>query len=170
MKRPRASKGAPIVDQAEPPWVAGPTLPKYRWRSKALGQVAGSQKLGCTLMELPGGAHSWPVHFHTANEEAIYVLEGSGVLRLGETEHPVSVGDYIALLPGEQNAHQMANDSPDEVLRYLCFSTMVQPDIVVYPESGKVGLFIGAAPGEKGFQDLVRFVRDEEVDYWEDEG
>lgn len=33
------------------------------------------------------------------------------------------------------------------MLRYLCYSSMVEPDVMVYPDSGKVGIFSGAAPG-----------------------
>lgn len=53
---------------------------------KQLGALAGSEKLGCSLYQLPPGCHSFPDHFHYANEEAIYVLEGQGRLRLAGEE------------------------------------------------------------------------------------
>jgi hypothetical protein len=52
----------------------------------------------------------------------------------------------VALPVGEAGAHQIFNSS-NELLRYLCFSTMVEPDIAAYPHSEKIGLFAGAAPG-----------------------
>ena len=35
----------------------------------------------------------------------------------------------------------------DATLRYLCFSTMVEPDVMIYPGSEKIGAFVGAALG-----------------------
>ena len=65
-------------------------------------------------------------------------------------------------------AHQIVNDS-EVVLRYLCFSTMVEPDVMVYPDSGKVGIFGGAAPGgPKEKRTFSKFLREEaEVGYYE---
>ncbi|SEU36571.1 cupin domain-containing protein [Stigmatella erecta] len=85
--------------------------------------------------------------YHLANEEAIYVLAGQGSLRLGEETLPLKAGDYVALPAGPGTAHQLFNEGP-EPLRYLALSTMQAPDIVMYPDSRKVGVFGGAAPGE----------------------
>ena len=76
----------------------------------------------------------------------MYVLEGWGTLRIGGEEVRVSKGDYMALPAGAEAAHQIVSDS-ETVLRYLCFFTMEAPDVVVYPDSGKVGIFGGVAPG-----------------------
>jgi uncharacterized cupin superfamily protein len=88
--------------------------------------------LGCNLYEVPPGHRAWPYHYHLANQEAIYVLEGSGMLRIGGQEIAVAQGDYVALPTGETGAHQILNNS-NEVLRYLCFTTMVEPDIISLP-------------------------------------
>ncbi len=103
-------------------------------------------------------------------EEAFYILKGQGTVRIGEKEILVAAGDYVALLPGHEGAHQTVNDS-DEPLVYLCFSTMLKPDITLYPDSSKVGLFAGAAPGGPvKKRTLKKFLRlNEELDYWEDE-
>ena len=70
----------------------------------------------------------------------------------------------------ESGAHQIVNTS-DEKLRFLCFSTMVEPDVVVYPDSDKIGLFAGSAPGgPKEKRTLREFLRgDAEVGYYEGE-
>jgi uncharacterized cupin superfamily protein len=81
------------------------------------------------------------------------VLEGSGTLRIGGEEIGVSKGDYVALPARAQEAHQIVNDS-GAVLRYLCFSTMVEPDVIVYPDSGKVGIFAGCAWRTEGEENL----------------
>jgi uncharacterized cupin superfamily protein len=143
---------------------------KYGFRRKQLGAAAGAEMLGCSLYEVPPGRTAWPYHFHLANEEAIYVLEGSGTLRIGGEEVGISKGDYVALPIGEKQAHQLINSS-EKTLRYLCFSTMEEPDVTVYPDSKKVGIFAGSAPGgPKEKRTLQRYLRaDAEVDYYEGE-
>jgi uncharacterized cupin superfamily protein len=115
---------------------------KFGHRRKSLGSAAGGEKLGCSLYEVPPGRRAWPYHYHLANEEAVYVLEGSGTLRIGGEEISISEGDYVALPARAEAAHQIVNDS-EVVLRYLCFSTLVEPDVMIYPDSGKVGIFGG---------------------------
>jgi uncharacterized cupin superfamily protein len=143
----------------------------FGYRRKSLGSAAGGQKLGCSLYEVPPGRRAWPYHYHLANEEAIYVLEGSGTLRIGGDEIRVSAGDYVALPARSEGAHQLINSS-EAALRYLCFSTMVEPDVMVYPDSGKVGIFGGAAPGgPKEERTFSKFLRgDAEVGYYDGEG
>jgi uncharacterized cupin superfamily protein len=58
----------------------------------------------------------WPIPpdaiYHLANEEAIYVLEGSGTLRIGGEQVRISKGTYVALPARAKSAHQIVNDSP----------------------------------------------------------
>ena len=143
---------------------------KFGYRLKQLGSAAGGEKLGCSLYEVLPGRRAFPYHYHLANEEAIYVLEGSGTLRIGEEEIRVSEGDYVALPARAEAAHQLITSS-ESVLRYLCFSTMIEPDVMVYPDSGKVGIFGGAAPGgSKEMRTFSKFLRgDAEVGYYDGE-
>jgi uncharacterized cupin superfamily protein len=140
-----------------------------RFRRKQLGEAAGSEDLGCSLYELPAGARSWPYHYHTANEEAIYVLSGSGTIRLDGDEYDLEEGDYVPLMANETGGHRVINDG-DETLRYLVISTMNDPDVTVYPDSEKLGVFVGAPPGSRDDRSLYGYYRiDDEVRYWEDE-
>ena len=159
-----------VVHESELPWTDVQHGTRVAIRRKQLGAAAKGQKLGCSLIEMPPGKQSWPRHFHLANEEALYVLAGTGRLRLGEETVSVKAGDYVALPPGSACAHQLFNDGP-EVLRYLAFSTMEQPDVVVYPDSKKVGVFGGAAPGgDKAARTLLAYLPlAAEVDYWSGE-
>lgn len=138
-------------------------------RRKQLGAAAGGSKLGCSLYEVPPDQASWPYHYHTANEEAIYVLSGEGTLRLADEEHPLEAGDYVALPADETGAHKLVNDS-NGPLRYLAFSTMIEPDVTVYPDSDKVGVFVGSPPGGEGDRPVHGyFFRDDDVDYLDGE-
>jgi uncharacterized cupin superfamily protein len=140
------------------------------YRRAQLGHAAGSEELGCSLYEVPPGKGTWPYHFHTANEEAMYVLSGEATIRTPEGETTVSAGSYAAFPTGEDGAHEIRNDG-DDPLRYLVVSTMRDPDVMGYPDSGKVGVFAGAPPGgdgdERTFSEF--FPEDAAVDYWEGE-
>ncbi|MDA1259395.1 MAG: hypothetical protein O3A20_02110 [Planctomycetota bacterium] len=62
------------------------------------------------------------------------------------------------------------NDSAADLV-FLCASTMHEPDITFYLESGNIGLFPAAAPGATPPPDQPRqFLRgDAEIGYWEGE-
>jgi uncharacterized cupin superfamily protein len=141
MGRPRA-----IVNEAAIAWSESSSGDTFRFRRKALGAASGARMLGASLYEVAPGASAWPFHYHSANEEAIFILEGAGTLRLGDGEHLVQKGDYIALPTGPEHAHRLLNTS-DKPLVYLCLSTMVEPEVSFYPDSGKFGVMVGSPPG-----------------------
>ena len=159
-----------VVNEDELEWGEQSHGEKFGYRRKWLGSATDGEKLGCSLYEVPPGRRAWPYHYHGTNEEAVYVLEGSGTLRIGGDEVRVSKGDYVALPARVEGAHQLTNSS-DSVLRYLCFSTMIEPDVMVYPDSNKIGIFVGAAPGgPKEKRTLSKFLRgDAEVGYYDGE-
>ncbi|MFC6786967.1 cupin domain-containing protein [Halobaculum halobium] len=139
------------------------------WRRKRLAAAAGGDDLGCSLYELPPGKRAWPYHYHAGNAEALYVLSGEGTVRHADGTTPIRAGDYVALPAGEDGAHRVVNDAED-VLRYLAMSTMRDPDVLVYPDSDKVGAMGGAPPGGTGERDVdAYFRRDDAVDYWDGE-
>jgi uncharacterized cupin superfamily protein len=139
------------------------------FRRKQLGAAAGGEQLGCSLYELPAGERAWPYHYHTKNEEALYVLAGSGTLRLANEHHALSAGTYVALPTGEESAHRVVNDS-DELLRYLVVSTMDDPDVVGYPDADAVGVYAGSPPGGDEDERILSgfFRHDDRLDFWED--
>lgn len=138
---------------------------RYEIRVKLLAMEAGGKDLGCMLHEIPPGKHSWPYHFHWANEEAIYVLSGQGTLRTAQGEVAVGPGDYMAFPVGPEYAHQMINRGT-EPLRYLCFSTMIVPEVAEYPDwPGKMALFLDTPAGRGGGHRRFGFFKDAE--YWD---
>ncbi len=138
-----------------------------RWK---LAEKSGGENLGCSIYEIPAGKKSFPYHYHTANEEAIYVLRGEGTLRLDGEKHGIEEGDYIALPPDEEGAHQVINTSDSE-LRYLTFSTMTEPDVAFYPDTDKVGIYVGSPPGgSKEERTHTKYFRQNtDIDYWDGE-
>ena len=142
------------------------------FRRKELSTAAASDRdgdpdLGCSLYELPAGRRSWPYHYHTGNAEAVYVLDGRGQLRNRGERIDVEAGDYLAFPPDESGGHQFVNDG-DEPLRYLMVSTMNEPDVTVYPEMDKLGVYTGSPPGGRSDRPVAGDVDlDDDVDYWE---
>jgi uncharacterized cupin superfamily protein len=138
---------------------------KHHVSTRRFGPAAGNQQLGCMLTELRPGAISFPFHYHCANEEAIYVVSGTGTARIGDKRVKVRPGDWIAHPVGPAHAHQMINDG-DVPLVYLCISTMHKCEIAGYPDSNKVGV----RAGESFDNPWVRTItRGDSLDYWDGE-
>lgn len=135
------------------------------------GPHIGLEKLGCRLVVLPPGKKAWPFHNHHVNEEMFVILEGAGTLRYGMERSPVRAGDVIACpAGGPETAHQLIA-ADDAELRYLAISTMMQPDVGEYPDSGKFIVMSGSPPGGAQEKRLLHFVgrRESAVDYWDGE-
>ena len=127
-----------------------------------LGRQAGTEQLGMSLFEVPPGEAAYPYHFHIGQEELIIVLEGRPSLRTAEGWRETAAGEVLSFRAGEEGGHQLVNRT-DERVRFLAISTMPVPDVCIYPDSNKVGVYRGAlGPGE-----LHR--RGDAVDYFEGE-
>jgi uncharacterized cupin superfamily protein len=135
-----------------------------------VGAQLESQKLGFNVTTIPPGKKAFPYHAHRGNEEMFFILEGEGSVRIAGEIHKIRTGDFISLPPGRDSAHQIYNDS-NAPLRYLAVSTMMIPELVEYPDSGKLGVTAGSLVGRTPAADFVRhFARLKDgVDYWEGE-
>ncbi|WP_049998169.1 cupin domain-containing protein [Halococcus sediminicola] len=156
------------IDETDVEWQdIGPDDTGFRRRQ--LGAAAGSEDIGCSLYELPAGERAWPYHYHTSNEEALYVLAGTGTLRVNDEERDLAPGTYVAFPTGEESAHRVVNDA-EELLRYLVISTMDEPDVVGYPDADALGVYAGTPPGgDENERVLSGFFReDDRLDFWED--
>jgi uncharacterized cupin superfamily protein len=133
----------------------------FVFRRKRLGAAAGGKGIGVSWFEIQPGKKAFPLHYHLANEEAVFVLEGEGILRLGEEEHRIRAGDYVAFPPGPPG-HQIVNRGTAP-LRYLALSTLREPEVAVYPDSRKIGVLARS----HGLTSVHR--QDDAVDYFEGE-
>jgi uncharacterized cupin superfamily protein len=97
-------------------------------------------RLGASLWEIPPGEAAYPFHYHLAEEEMIVVLSGRPSLRTDSGWRELETGDVVSFATGEDGAHQVVNRGHKPV-RMLALSTAAQPDVVVQPDSGKVGAF-----------------------------
>jgi len=94
-------------------------------------------KLGVNQVRVPPGRTAVPFHMHRREDEAYFVLSGRGVLRYGDELFPLRAGDCVSCPAGTGFAHQIANDS-DEDLIYLAIGPHEPDEVCVYPDSGKI--------------------------------
>jgi len=110
------------------------------WRSKDawVGARLGGELIGASMYELEPGSRLWPYHTHHANEEWLLVVRGTPPLRAVDGEQELREGDVVCFRRGKDGFHQVSNRT-DAPVRVLMISTLVAPDVVEYPDSGKVG-------------------------------
>lgn len=125
-----------------------------------VGGRLGAGLLGGSLYELPAHGKGWPYHFHHGNEELLIVVAGTPTLRAPDGERVLEPGDCVLFPRGPDGAHTFWNDS-DGPVRVLMMSTLISPEVVGYPDSGKVG---ASSPFWRG-----RFFESSGVEYWEGE-
>jgi uncharacterized cupin superfamily protein len=128
----------------------------FRARRARVGRQLGSQKLGASIWELPPGQAAYPYHWHLTEEELLIIVEGRPSLRTPDGWRELEQGEVVAFPRGEHGGHQVVNRTEDTV-RFLAFSTPTEPEIVMYPDSGKVGA------------DGRRFRLSDEVNYYDGE-
>ena len=139
---------------------------RFALTNRALGRATGARGIGCSHYEIPPGKTAFPNHYHCANEESVYVLEGTGTLRIGPDQVAVGPGDYATFPVGPAHSHQLVN-SGTSPLRYLCFSTLISTEVVGYPDSGKIGAVSYTSAGEPLVRIVVR--NSSGVDYYDGE-
>lgn len=139
----------------------------YQWNRIRLARRLGGEMLGASIYVIAPGQKSFPYHFHHANEEMLIVLEGDVVVRTPAGEQEAGPGDAQIFRTGPSGAHQVMNRSEKDA-RIVMMSTMIEPEIAEYPDSGNVGVFARNAPGSSGSNSLAKFIDGSaEVDYFE---
>lgn len=143
----------------------------YEWSRMRIGNRLGGVGLGASVYLIGPGQKSFPYHFHRANEEMLIVLEGNVTVRTPEGLQEATKGDSLIFNRGPGGAHQVINNSESKA-RVVMLSTMVEPDIAQYPDTGKIGVFAARPPGgkETGEEGLAKFLDGSaEVGYFEGE-
>ena len=134
----------------------------FRSRRARIGYELGTELIGASLWELPAGEAAYPYHFHYSDEELVIVLSGRPSLRTAEGIRELEEGEAVSFPVGEDGAHQILNRG-QETATFLAVSSSGRPDVVVYPDSDKVGIWTG----DKETDVLVR--RSSRVGYYDGE-
>ena len=150
----------PVINIADLEYVSdGPNVPG---KSASVATLIGAKKLGYNVSLCPPGKSVCPFHNHHVNEEMIFILQGDGTLRFGDQSYSLQSGDFVACPPGGREvAHQIINTGTVD-LKYIALSTLLDEEICEYPDSNKVGVFVGEQVNRK-LRKL--FVMDQSVPY-----
>jgi len=110
------------IDVAALPAIVGTLYPapfdvpcRARARTK-LGDAAGLTQFGVNLLRLPPGAWSSQRHWHTSEDEFVYVLAGQVVLVTDAGEETLRAGDAAGFPAGDTNGHCLQNRSDGEAI------------------------------------------------------
>jgi uncharacterized cupin superfamily protein len=137
----------------------------FRSRRARIGYELGTEMLGASLFEVPPGEAAYPYHYHYSDEELVVVLDGTPTLRTPDGERELEQGEVVAFPLGEGGAHKIFNRG-EETVRFLAISSSGRPDIVVYPDSDKIGLG-ERLPRGGGLRAFFR--RDDSIGYFDGE-
>jgi uncharacterized cupin superfamily protein len=81
-----------------------------------LGDAAGLTQYGVNLLRLPPGAWSSQRHWHTHQDEFIYVVSGEVVLATDTGGEILRAGDSAGFKAGDENGHCLQNRSGADVV------------------------------------------------------
>jgi len=110
---------------------AGPCKDRRRWK---LGDAAGLIQFGVNLLRLPAGQWSSQRHWHTAEDEFVFVLEGEVVLVTDAGEEVLRAGDCAGFTAGAPDGHHLQNRSDREAVLLEIGGRRPGEDAVDYPD------------------------------------
>jgi uncharacterized cupin superfamily protein len=106
--------------------------PAKRVRQR-LGDAGGLTQFGVNLLQLPPGAWSSQRHWHSAEDEFVYVVSGEVVLITDRGEEVLHAGDCVAFPKNEPDGHHLINKSKSVVV-CLEVGTRMEDDFTDYPD------------------------------------
>lgn len=116
---------------AYPPPFDEPCRERKRWK---LGDVAGLTQFGVNLMRLAPGVWTSQRHWHSHEDEFVFVVSGEVVLVEDEGETVLRAGDCAGFKAGVPNGHHIQNRSDAEAVLLEIGSRMPGVDSADYPD------------------------------------
>jgi len=130
----------PALDPLELPTQTGSFYPKpldqvVNGRLKRrVGHALGLTDLGVSITVLMAGASTALRHYHTGNDEFVYVIDGEVSFISNRGEQVLSTGMCAGFPKGKKDGHHFVNKG-DRPVQILEASTNTLPDSVVYPDN-----------------------------------
>lgn len=128
------------IDVSSVPVVTGSRYPapfdlpcRERLRHR-LGDAAGLTQFGVNLLRLPPGAWSSQRHWHTAEDEFVYVVTGEVVLVTDAGEERLGAGDCAGFPAGAPDGHHLQNRSDRDALVLEVGARRTADDEAFYPD------------------------------------
>lgn len=142
------------IDPKTVPTITGTEYPKpydtpciHRERKK-LGEAAKLSQFGVNLLRLPPGTWSSQRHWHTSEDEFVFVVSGEVVLVSDDGEELLRAGDCAGFKANDPNGHHLQNRSTNEAFVLEIGGRDVQ-DGCSYP-----GIDMFIAPGSTRYAHL----------------
>jgi uncharacterized cupin superfamily protein len=139
-KRIDAAAVAAVSGALYPPPFDQPCRNRERRR---LGDAAGLQQFGVNLLRLPPGSWSSQRHWHSHEDEFVYVLAGEVTLVSDAGTEVLRAGDAAGFRAGDPDGHTLQNRSAADVLVLEVGTRAPAQDVTTYP-----GLDLVAPAGE----------------------
>ncbi|HEY5048943.1 MAG TPA: cupin domain-containing protein [Rhizomicrobium sp.] len=98
-----------------------------------LGDAGGLADFGVNLLHLPPGAWSSQRHWHSREDEFVWVLDGEVVLIADAGEEILRAGDCAAFPKNVPNGHHLVNKGTQMAL-CLEVGTRLPDDVCTYPD------------------------------------
>jgi uncharacterized cupin superfamily protein len=114
---------------------------------RALGDALGLKNFGVNMVHLSPGAMSSQRHWHSKQDEFLYVLEGELVLVTDGGEQTLSAGAVAGFPAGKSDGHHLINRS-DSVAVYLEVGDRTEWDEVDYPD---IDMLVRYVDGEEAY-------------------
>lgn len=140
----------PAEEEEAPGYLA----PDYRFANDI-----GAEKLTARVYAMEPGNSNCPYHYEYGVEEWLILLEGELTIRTSGDDVQMRRGDVICFREGPDGAHKVTNNG-SETARFVFLSNFEEPNVAVYPDSDKIGVW----PGDD--RDSIMVERSSDVDYW----
>jgi uncharacterized cupin superfamily protein len=109
-------------------------------KRKRLGQAAGLTQFGVNLVQLAPGSCSSIRHYHSKQDEFVYILQGEITLVTNDGETILIPGQGAGFPAGEADGHHLINRS-DELALYLEIGSRTEQEQVNYPDLDLIARF-----------------------------
>lgn len=133
----------PAIDPASVPEVRGSGYPEpFRSRmgdrsKRRLGEACGLTKMGVNLVTLAPGGQSALRHWHTLEDEFVYMVSGEVVLVTNAGEQTLTAGMCAGYPAGARDGHHFLNRSKAPA-QYLEIGNRIDGDNAFYPDDDLV--------------------------------
>jgi uncharacterized cupin superfamily protein len=113
---------------------------------RRVGEAANLTQFGVNLTRLPPGCWSSQRHWHTAEDEFVFVIEGEVVLVTDAGEESLRAGDCAGFKAGVADGHHLQNRSDRDAVVLEIGTRRTSEDEVFYSD-----IDLRALKGRAGF-------------------
>lgn len=121
--------------------VRQPFNPNSEIHLRSLGQATGLARQQIAIGRVPPGKESFCYHFHTRDEEFLYIISGRGRAEIGEEVFEVGPGDFMGFT-APSPGHHLLNPYQEDLV-YLMGGERSPLEVGKFPRAGKTVIFAG---------------------------